>query len=743
MRLHRGLKGRRPWLAAWLCLLCASLGGPLAAQDTAPLLPTPNIDPVLAGDVDVLHKLVDGRTMVGGSFSRLGNVVADGCGRLLQDGSPDAGFQCAVGNAKAFAVDASGRVYLLRNSSPTLARLLPNGALDPGFTALEDGGISTLVIAGDALYLGGNFSSIRGVARAGLARLSLDGVLDPGWNPGADANVGAMRAPGDGFLYVGGAFSTVGGLPRARLARVSLATGVVDAWNAVLASTLGGFEVTAIDSDGSHLYVSGAFDTVQGQQRRRLAKIGLDVAATLDPNWAPQVLSAPTQFSGPRLLRVIGASVYVGDTTGDHLIGSGSDTKSARMIRLSRTGAAVIDLAFDPFADVSGTSANGPRALVEGDGGGRLFVGGALSELSAGQIRLGLAALNPDGSVDSLSALVEATRVAGVTGLAFDAATRAIYVQGTFLKVNGVQRPGLLRLLPGGSVDGGFRPPAGRYSAVALAGGAVYAADDKARLLRKLDPISGDPVAGFTPIAYSQSIGSLVATSGHLYLLGSFQLTGINPVLARFARIDLASGQVDTSFRFSPNAGGFIAGLEFDAASSSLFIHGVFSSINGTPLQNLARIDSNSALLDLSFAPAIPTQLSAAVADGEGGLWLNGGFATINGVTCRAPARLLIATATLDPAFSCVRAALGSGSLAYARDAIYGSFGNSLRRFRRSDGGAPDPNWVRSAVPSPLTLRHFDDRVFVHGSYEFLGSEQRRSLAALPTIERYFRNGFE
>lgn len=76
------------------------------------MLPTPNIDPVLAGDVDVVHKLVDGRTKLGGSFSRLGRVVADGCGRLLQDGSPNAGFQCAVGNAKAFAADASGRVYL-------------------------------------------------------------------------------------------------------------------------------------------------------------------------------------------------------------------------------------------------------------------------------------------------------------------------------------------------------------------------------------------------------------------------------------------------------------------------------------------------------------------------------------------------------------------------------------------------------------------------------------------------------
>jgi hypothetical protein len=522
-------------------------------------------------------------------------------------------------------------------------------------------------------------------------------VLDRPW--AGSARVRVLRGgPGDGFLYLGGLFDNVAGVARARVARLSLTTGASDPWNAALASTLSGFEVTSMATDGSHLYLSGAFDSVQGQQRRRLAKVGLDAAATLDPAWAPQVLSAPTQFSGPRLLQVIGAHVYAGDTVGDHLLSSDGAQKSARLLRLSRTGNATLDLAFDPFADVTGTSANGPRAIVTGDGGGRLFVGGAVSELSAGEIRLGLAALNANGSVDTLSALSEARRVAGVGQLAFDSSDGSLYVQGNFLRVNGVLRFGLVRLLPSGAVDGGFRPPAGRYSAVALAGGAVFAADDKARVLRKLDPVSGDPVAGFVPIAYTQSVNQLLASSAHLYLLGSFQLSGIAPSLGRFARIDLASGTVDTAFRFTPNAGGSLSGLALDPAGSSLFLFGQFSSLNGQALQNLARIDLITHSLDTGFAPAIPTSLTSAVADGSGGLWLSGGFTTINGTACRAPARLLITSASLDPAFSCVRTPIGTGSLTFAADAIHGVFSNSLRRFRYADGGSPDPNWLERAL---------------------------------------------
>lgn len=716
----------------------------LPASAQVSVLPTPSIDPVRAGEVEVLHRLPDGRTLVGGNFTRTGLVAAAGCARLQPDGSPDAGFQCAASSARLFAHDAQGRVYVVGPSAFVVNRLLPNGGLDPAFPPVNaDASIGAMAVTVEGLYIAGAFSQINGTPRQRIARLSLDGTLDPDWTAGADGSVFSALAPGDGFLYLGGAFATLGGAPRARVGRLALPTGSVDAWDAGLASSLAGFEVTTMAHDGAHLYLSGAFDSVQGQQRRRLAKLATGATAALDASWAPQILSFSTQFSGPRLLRVIGDSVYVGDT-GGMLLQSGALSSSARLQRLSRTGAAALDIGFDPFADIAPGASAGPIALVAGDGGGRLFVGGRFSQLSGGQVRLGLAALNADGSPDALTALAEAQRTAAVSGVARDVDSGVLYLVGDFQRVNGVLRQGLVRLFADGAVDSGFRPVARNYTAVALAEGGLYVADDDARQLRRLDPLDGDPDPGFTPIGYTQTLGLLQAEGAHLYLLGSFQLNGIAPTLARLARMRLADGTIDTDFRFTPSAGGFVNGLAFDAASDSLFLFGSFSTLNGVPTQHLARVGATSLAVDPLFAPAPGAPVQAAVVDDGGGLWLSGGFTTLAGQPCRAPARLLIdADGALDPGFSCNRSPLGSGALAYARGAIYGQFGGVLRRFARADGGTADPQWVVTSILGQLRIQAAPGRLLVSGSFDSIAGAPRRSLAALAEAGRVFGDGFE
>jgi hypothetical protein len=721
-------------------------GSSLLAQTNIPALATPNVDPVLGGSVNVLTRMADGRILVGGSFQRLGNLVAPGCGRLLPDGSVDSVFQCGHVNVDTYAQDSSGRVYALRGiiGAGVLVRLLADGSLDPSFSAGgSDGTISAMVIVDDAIYVGGTFANFNGVARARLARLDLDGTLDPGWTPAADGTVSKLLAPGDGFLYLSGGFATISGSARVGLARLVPATGVVDAWHPLVTSNGGGFPITTMDSDGSQLFLSGAFTAIQGIARARLAKVGLDTAATLDADWAPQVLSAPTS-SGPSLLNVIGNEVYLGETSGGITLGSNGDIASGRLLRVGRSGTATLDLSFDPFADVTGVSSSGPLSIISGDGGGRLFVGGQISQLSQGAIRLGLAALNANGTVDGLSALVEALVPANVANLAFDPANASTYVQGTFLKVNGVSRQGLIRLLASGAVDGGFRPAPARYSAVAFANNAVYAADDDARLLRKLDRLSGDPVPGYTPIAYTGSVSQMSVAGSHAYLFGTFILTGIAPQLARFARLDLTNDSIDQGFRFTPNAGGVVLTMALDQNSSSLFLSGNFTSLNGTPASRLARIDSGTLIIDTGFVPAVPVPPSAMLTDGLGGLWLHGSFSTINGQTCRGPARLLIATqGGLDPSFSCNRGFLGGGAMTLARDSVYVRGNSTISRFRRADGGNPDPDWLIASPSGNLGLTVFGDRIYTHGDFSSIGGAIRQSLAAFPVVEFFGRDGFE
>ncbi len=732
-----------------LALSAALLGGStLLAQTNIPALSAPNIDPVQDGRVNVLKRMNDGRILVGGSFQRLGAVAANGCGRLLPDGSADAAFQCAHPNVDGFAQDSSGRVYALRSiiGAAVLVRLLADGSLDPSFAAGgSDGTISSMVIVDDLIYVGGTFATFNGQPRSRLARLDLSGALDPGWTPTADGTVSSLLAPGDGFLYLAGGFTTINGSGRDGLARLLPATAVLDAWHPLITGTGGVFPITAMDTDGNHLYLSGAFTAVQGLPRARLAKLGLDAAATVDADWTPQILSAPTS-SGPRLVRVIDSHVYLGITTSGTgiTVGSNGDTAAGRLLRVGSGGTAALDLSFNPFADVSGTGSNGPVSLISGDGGGRLFVGGQISQLSLGAIRLGLAALNADGSVDALSALTEALVPGNVANLAFDPATGSAYVQGDFLKVNGVPRQGLIRLLASGAVDGGFRPTPARYSAVAYANNAVYAADDDARLLRKLDRLTGDPVPGYTPVAYSNSISQIRIEGEHAYLLGNFVLTGISPQLTRIARLALASDSIDQAFRFTPNAGAAILFMARDAASNSLFLTGNFTTLNGVTVNRVVRIDSNTLAIDSNFAPTVPVIPSAMLSDDLGGLWLHGVFSTINGQACRGPARLLIATqGSLDPAFSCNRGFLGGGSMALARDSVYVKGINTISRFVRSAGGSADPDWVIANPPSALGLTVFGDRLFAHGDFSSIAGASRQSLAAFPVVEYFGRSGFE
>jgi hypothetical protein len=732
--------GRSPLLA--LRLLCGQLAH---GQTNVPVLPTPDIDALREGTVIAMLRLADGRIMVGGSFERLGSVsTSNGCGRLFSDGSVDAGFQCGANIPLEFLQDGSGRVYADGTGSQ-LVRLQADGSIDPSFTSpnASGGGIFSYAIVGGSIYLAGTFTAINGQPRSGLARIDLDGTLDPAWAPTADGFVGELHAASDGFLYLAGSFTQIDAQPRSGLARLSLPAASLDSWQPLLSGFGSSFPVSAMDSDGSHLYVSGAFSAVQGQARQQLAKIGLDNAATLDADWAPEILAAPTS-SGLPLLRVIDDQVYLGAFSGDLSLRSGAPMATGRLLRVTRSGSATLDTAFDPFADVSGTTNNGPVTIISGDGGGRLFVGGFVSQLSQGELRLGMAALNADGSVDTLSALTEAGLVPSIGQPEVDDLTSATYVRGDFLKVNGVPRRGLIRLLPSGAIDSNFQPAPASYSAIALGNGALYAADADAALLRKLDPLSGESVPGHTPIGYQGSLSQILVEGDYAYLLGNFQLSGISPPLTGFARLDLLTETIDESFRFMPNSGGGISRLAIDPTSDSLFVAGSFSSLNGVMVSRLARIDGDTLQVDPAFLPVLSVTPSGLAADGNDGLWLHGSFSSINGLTCRGPARLLISTqGGLDPAFDCDRDFLGGGPLAFARDSVYVKGIDAINRFRRSDGGAADPDWHFASPPIQMDLSTHDDRLFAFGAFSEMGSEQRNSLAALPLVERFFGDGFE
>lgn len=143
-----------------------------------------------------------------------------------------------------------------------------------------NGRVYATEIVGNTVFVGGNFSSAispsgQSVARRNLAAFSMStGALLTQWRADAGATVRALVSDGT-WLYVGGAFGRVGGEPRSRLAKVDVATGAVDASFAPSFNNT----VRALDIDETAVYAGGPFTAVNGVTRNRVAKVSQSTGA--------------------------------------------------------------------------------------------------------------------------------------------------------------------------------------------------------------------------------------------------------------------------------------------------------------------------------------------------------------------------------------------------------------------------------------------------------------------------------
>lgn len=107
-----------------------------------------------------------------------------------------------------------------------VARLNPDGSLDPSFTATVSGGtVSALTVQADGkVVVGGAFTQANGAARSGIARFNADGSLDLSFDSsgaGTDDGVNAVALQPDGKILVGGEFTSVNGQLRNHVARLT------------------------------------------------------------------------------------------------------------------------------------------------------------------------------------------------------------------------------------------------------------------------------------------------------------------------------------------------------------------------------------------------------------------------------------------------------------------------------------------------------------------------------------------
>jgi hypothetical protein len=157
--------------------------------------------------------------------------------------------------------------------------------MQPQQTVSFDAHVEVVVASGNTVYVGGNFTHATDLAGNVVVRNRLAAVnASTGdlltWNPKANKAVYALAVAGN-TVYVGGDFSTIGGQIRNRLAAVDATSGALLAWNHKADN-----RVRALDASATRLYAGGQFTTIDGVARSRLAAFSL-ADGSLDAVWTP------------------------------------------------------------------------------------------------------------------------------------------------------------------------------------------------------------------------------------------------------------------------------------------------------------------------------------------------------------------------------------------------------------------------------------------------------------------------
>jgi len=136
------------------------------------------------------------------------------------------------GPVLAVALQPDGRVLIAGDFTAVgssirtrVARLNLDGSVDPAFIPPTDidGAVNAIALqVNGKLVLGGDFTTVGGAGRNHIARLNTGGTLDAAFNPGTgtDGSVYAVALQADGRVVIGGDFTTVNGSPRRGVARL-------------------------------------------------------------------------------------------------------------------------------------------------------------------------------------------------------------------------------------------------------------------------------------------------------------------------------------------------------------------------------------------------------------------------------------------------------------------------------------------------------------------------------------------
>jgi uncharacterized delta-60 repeat protein len=663
-------------------------------------------DPLADATVYALALQPDGRVLVGGAFGSIGAGVPathHALARLNGDGSIDATFvdEPIVGAVSALIVQADGNVVAGGNftlnavqTRQFLARFDSGGAVDASFIdPAADQKVQALAQQSDGkLLVGGYFTILGGHAHSAIARLNTNGSDDTPFAPvfagggGPTPGVLSMALQDDGALVVGGAFTSVDAQPRTYLARLAT-SGTLQAGFAP--SSDNSVFALALQADGKIL-VGGAFTSIAGLANRNLVRLNPDGSRDVGFDPAPGissfVLAVAAQSDGKALLG--GAfngtpHPYLARLNSDGSIdgtlanANAGDTVYALAVQADDrilVGDCINPVAGDHCPQVTRLRADGSSdsSFVETGGYGyeldaltlqndaRIWEGGDLSTVYAGQPGENLYRFDPDGSLDN-----------GFSGALTDHPTYSVVMQtdgkalvtGTFTTVGGQTRHHLARLNANGSVDSGFADTNADndiYTAAVqpdgkiLVGGAftfIGSPSLSRPLVARLNS-NGTLDSSFVgpPLSPNNVTAIALQADGKILIVGDF----VSSAGYYIARLN-TDGSLDSGF-IDPNLDSNLYSVTLQA-DGKILIAGVFSHV-GTPPQaqrHMARLNVDGSI-DTTFAdPNTQGIYVLALAQQADGKILVGGAFTQIGAPLLQPRQNFARLSIADPAVQTLR----------------------------------------------------------------------------------------
>lgn len=318
-------------------------------------------------------------------------------------------------------------------------------------------------------------------------------------------------------------------------------------------------------------------------------------------------------------------------------------TPRYRIARLNSDGS--IDGTFVP-----GLGANGEIRVVSVQSDGKIVIGGQFWSYS-GTPRHCIARLNEDGSLD-----LTFNPAPGVGSLGFGVFASAIQSDGKILiggffdMVNGISRNGIARLNADGSLDETFDPGVGvgPDETEAMVSSMAIQSDGKIWIGGNFSTYNGTPTADLVRLNEDGSMDTAIAdgVAWEVRVIsiqddGGIVIGGL--FTSRIRRLN-PNGELDMTFDPGSGFSGptwinvWAIAIEDDGR---IVVGGAFWSYNGTPRNNIARLNPDGSL-DMTFDPGSGANdavyVSAIQSDGR--IILGGRFTSYNGTARNHIARL-------------------------------------------------------------------------------------------------------